>query len=574
MNSSQIRTRWMEWIPKSVSCLFKEPYQLSTFRHDLQAGITVGIIALPLAMAFAIASGVSPERGLFTAIIAGFLISLLGGSRLQIGGPTGAFVVIIYDIIQREGYGGLIAATLVAGILLVIMGLCRLGTLIKYIPYPLVTGFTTGIALLIFVSQIKDFLGLHMQQVPADFILKCGALFTALPTWNGITFSVSAGTLCLIMVIRRFMPNIPWGFASIALATLVCWIFKLPVETIATRYGEMPHGLPLPSLPDLPLTFAEWHRLFPDAITIAFLAGIESLLSAVVADGMSGRRHRSNCELVAQGLANLGSCFFGGIPATGAIARTAANVKLGAKTPVSGMIHAISLLFIMLTLAPIVSQIPMAALSAVLMMVAWNMSEAERFRHLFKAPLGDIALLLTAFALTVLVDLTVALEVGMILAAFLFMKRTSDLTAVVKWNKIIEQELDSEEQEPDLLRKKIPPGVEIYEINGPFFFGVAESLKTILPNLETPPKVFILRMRKVPAIDATGLHALDEFFHSCKRTDTILLLSGVKNKLAESFKQYGIEKKIGKQNIFPHIDAALQRANELYSFHLKLTQNG
>ncbi len=560
------KKRWHEFVPKSFQCLFRETYNLSVFRKDLQAGVTVGIVALPLAMAFAIASGVTPDKGLVTAIIAGFLISLLGGSRVQIGGPTGAFVVIVYEIIQREGYGGLIAATLIAAVLLIIMALCRLGTWIKYIPYPLVTGFTTGIAVIIFSSQIKDFFGLKMQTVPADFIPKWGAFLMAFPTWEPLTFGIAAGTLGLIICIRRFVPYIPWGVAAIVIATVVCWGFSLPVETIASRYGEIPSTLPLPSFPALPATFADWHRLIPDAITIALLAGIESLLSAVVADGMLGGRHKSNCELLAQGIANLGSCVFGGIPATGAIARTATNVKTGARTPVAGMIHAVVLFLIILAFAPIVSLIPMAALSAVLVMVAWNMSELEQFRHLLKAPLGDVAVLLSAFLLTVLVDLTVAVEVGMILAAFLFMKRTSDLGNTVSLSQIIEEkDLELiEEKDPDaIFKKQVPKHVEVYEINGPFFFGIADSLQTVLSNLERPPKVFILRMRKVSAIDATGLHALEDFYDKCQRTETKLILSGIKADLASSLKKFGIDKKVGKENIFPHIDAALKRAREL-----------
>ena len=558
------RKKWVDFVPKSVICLFKEPYNFSIFRKDLQAGVTVGIVALPLAMAFAIASGVSPESGLFTAIVAGFIISLLGGTRAQIGGPTGAFVVIVYDIVMREGYSGLIAATLIAGVILIIMGLCRLGTLIKYIPYPLVTGLTTGIAVFVFSAQVKDFLGLKMQQVPPDFVSKWQALIQAMPTWDPLTCLVAAGTLILIILVRRFIPQIPWGIAAIVFSTLICWGFHLKVDTIATRYGTIPHMLSMPAIPHLPGTLAEWHHLLPDAITIAILAGIESLLSAVIADGMMGTRHKSNCELVAQGIANLGSCFFGGIPATGAFARTATNIKTGARTPVAGMIHAITLFLIILVLAPIVSLIPMAALAAVLVMIAWNMSEAERFRHLLRAPLGDVAVLLATFFLTVLVDLTVAVEIGMVLAAFLFMKRTCELPKSISLSPFMEENGLTEEKDPDAIsRKHVPPGVEVYEINGPFFFGVADSLQNLLQNMERPPKVFILRMRKVPAIDATGLHALDDFYEKCHRTGTQLILSGVKGHLSQAFAKYGIEKKVGKENIFPHIDAALKRAEEI-----------
>jgi sulfate permease, SulP family len=416
--SYQKKKKSHDFIPKSAICLFKEPYSLSTFCRDLQAGVTVGVIALPLAMAFAIASGVSPEKGIFTAIIAGFLISLFGGSRVQIGGPTGAFVVVVYGIIAREGYAGLIAATLLAGALLIVMGLCRMGTLIKYVPHPLITGFTSGIAVIIFSSQVKDFLGLKISQVPADFISKWGILFKALPTADPMTFGVGAGTLATLLLIRRFIPSIPWGVASIAIATGISWAFHFPVETIVSRFGDIPRLLPFPTLPVLPTTFAEWYRLVPDAVTIALLAGIESLLSAVVADGMIGGKHKPNCELIAQGIANLGSCLFGGIPATGAIARTATNIKTGGKTPLAGMTHAAVLFLMILALAPVVGKIPMAALSAVLVMVAWNMSEIAHFRHLLKASLADVTVLLSTFLLTVFVDLTVAVVGGVVIAAF------------------------------------------------------------------------------------------------------------------------------------------------------------
>lgn len=561
--------QWREFIPKSVVC-FRDHYDLSTFRKDLIAGVTVGIVALPLAMAFAIASGVSPERGIFTAIIAGFLVSLLGGSRVQIGGPTGAFVVIIYEIIQRTGYDGLVLATLIAAFLLLLMALFRLGTLIKFIPYPLITGFTTGIALMIFSSQVKDFLGLQMGSVPADFLGKWHAYFQVLGSWNPTTFSVASGTLVVILLIRKYIPSLPWGVIAIVLSTLICWLFHLPVETIATRFGEIPRMLPAPSLPHFSLDLNTIRSLIPDALTIALLAAIESLLSAVVADGMSGGRHKSNCELLAQGVANFFSPLFGGIPATGAIARTATNIKTGGKTPVAGMIHAITLFLIILFFAPIVSQIPLAALSAVLVMIAWNMSEIEHFKHLFKAPLGDIAILLTAFLLTVLVDLTVAVEVGMVLAAFFFMKRMSDRADVVAAATLSEEGIEEfpERKDPDAISKKqVPPGVEVYEINGPFFFGVADSLKDVLHNLERPPKVFILRMRKVHSLDATGMHAIKEFYFKCKKERTQLILSGVQGEIAETLRGYGLEALIGKEYIVPHIDKALTLARE------RITQN-
>ncbi len=556
---------WKEFIPKSVTC-FKDRYDRAAFKSDLFAGVTVGLVSLPLAMAFAIASGVGPERGLYTAIVAGFLISLLGGSRVQIGGPTGAFVVIVYGIVQRQGYEGLVVATLIAAVILIIMGFSRLGVWIKYIPYPLTVGFTSGIALMIFSSQMKDFFGLNMQTVPVDFLAKWQAYIQAFPTWDMLTCGVGLGTLLLIALIRRFFPLIPWGIAAIILPTLICWVFDLPVETIYTRFGEMPRLLPAPSLPSFSLSWPAIQSLIPDAITIALLAGIESLLSAVIADGMTGGRHRSNGELVAQGVANLGSVIFGGIPATGAIARTATNIKTGAKTPMAGMIHAATLFLLILAFAPAVGQIPLAALSAVLIMVAWNMSEVAHVRHLLRAPLGDVAVLFTAFFLTVLVDLTTAVEVGMILAALLFMKRMSDLSHVVTLAPLLQQEEGefSEKSDPDAIsRKQVPQGVEVYEIDGPFFFGVADHLKDILHNMAAPPKVFILRMRKVPVLDASGLHALSELYLKCKRDRTTLILSGVKGQPAKSLKKFGLEMSIGHENIFPHIDLALKRAKEL-----------
>lgn len=553
---------WQEFLPKSFICFFKEKYTFATLKKDLLAGTTVGIVALPLAMAFAIASGVTPERGLFTAIIAGFLISLLGGSRVQIGGPTGAFVVIVYGIVQREGYAGLVISTIIAGFLLLIMGFARIGTWIKYIPYPLITGFTSGIAVIIFSSQIKDFFGLTIAQVPADFIPKWQAIFQASPSWDPWTLGVSGASLGLILLIRRFFPAIPWGIAAIVLGTLVCTLFHIPVMTIVDRYGEIPRTLPFPALPINCMDWKLWHHLMPDAITIALLAAIEALLCAVIADGMTGRRHKSNCELVAQGFANLASVFFGGIPATGAIARTATNVRSGARTPLAGMVHALVLFLIILALAPLVSLVPLPCLSAVLIMIAWNMCEVDRFRHLLRAPLGDVAVMLTAFFLTVLVDITVAVEVGMILAAFLFMKRMSDMSQIVPATTLL-KEAGSDKESESWAKKQIPPDVEIYEINGPLFFGVADTLQTVLDNIEKHPKVFILRMRHVPVVDASGLNALDQFYEKCQRHHITLLLSGVKAHLAKSFAKFGVNKKIGKENILPNIDAALKRASAL-----------
>jgi SulP family sulfate permease len=553
-----------EFIPKSYLYL-RKGYRLSTFRKDLLAGITVGIIALPLAMAFAIASGTTPERGLFTAIIAGFLISALGGSRIQIGGPTGAFVVIIYDIIQRTGYEGLAVSTLIASALLIGFAIFRLGSWIKYVPHSLVIGFTSGIALLIFSSQMKDFFGLNMGVPPADFIEKWRAYFSVAGSIHLPTLILSGGTLAAIILIRKLIPKLPWGITAIVLATLLSYFYEMPVETIHSKFGQIPNQLPFPSLPSLAGLEGKFSELFMDGIAIAFLAGIESLLSAVIGDGMMGSRHKSNCELAAQGIANFASILFGGIPATGAIARTAANVKTGGQTPMAGMIHALTLFIIILFLAPVVSLIPLGALSAVLVMVAWNMSEAGHFIHLLKAPKEDVAILLTAFLLTVLVDITVAIILGMILASFLFMKRMSELSKTVPLKKLFESKEEEfpEKEDPEAIsKKKIPDGVEVYEIEGPFFFGTADILKDLLVNLEKPPEVFILRMRKVPIIDASGMNSIQEFYEKCKRSHTKLFLSGVHGQAAKDLKKFGLFSLIGEENIFPHIDAALKKAAE------------
>lgn len=543
-----------EFIPKTWIAL-REGYSWKFFRGDLIAGVTVGIVSLPLAMAFAIASGVPPVRGLYTAIIAGFLISLLGGSRQQIGGPTGAFVVIIYSIIERNGYDGLAMATLMAGVFLLIAAFLRIGSLIKYIPYPLITGFTTGLALVIFSSQIKDFLGLSIPSLPVHFWPKCVALFSHLGTFHPATCALASATLMVIILLRKYFPAIPWGISAIVLATLVSHALNLPVETIQDRFGQIPRNFPYPALPNLSLLLSNFQHLLPDAMAIAFLAGVESLLSAVVADGLSGRRHKSNCELMAQGIGNIGSIFFGGIPATGAIARTAINVKSGAKTPLAGMIHAITLLLILYYFAPIVSHIPLAALSSVLIMVAWNMSEIGHFKHLFKAPKEDVLILLTTFSLTVLVDLIVAIEVGMVLSAFLFMKRMHTLSRIAPLARAKEGE---DLIEPGILtRAHIPAGVEVYEITGHFFFGLADTLKSILSNLERPPLVFILRMHKIDFIDASGMHALREFYSKCHKEGTTLLLAGVRPSVLSLLTRFGLTSLIGNHRIFSTMDKAL-----------------
>lgn len=556
-------SKFHEFIPKSIQYL--RSYNLSLFKKDLLAGVTVGVIALPLAMAFAIASGVGPERGLFTAIIAGFLISALGGSRIQIGGPTGAFVVIVYDIVQRTGYEGLCLSTFIAAFILILLGVFRFGSWIKYVPHPLITGFTSGIAVIIFSTQIKDFFGLQMGTPPADFSEKWYAYFKAFPTLDPATLSMGAGSLLLILAIRRWFPKLPWGIITIVIATALTMIFQLPIATIETRFGEIPHMLPLPSLPALTVPYSQLKEIFFDAFAIAFLGGIESLLSAVIGDGMIGGRHRSNCELIAQGFANIGSIFFGGIPATGAIARTATNVKTGAQTPVAGMIHAIVLFLILFCFAPIVSQIPLASLAAVLIIVSWNMSEAGHFIRLFKAPIEDRAILLTAFLLTVFVDITFAITLGMVLASFLFMKKMSQISktvSVAKYFREGESDFPEISDPENIAKKEVPSGVEVYEVQGPFFFGAANMLQDLLTQTDTSLKIFILRLRHVPMIDASGMCALKEFYDQCKKKNVTLFLSGVREQVRSDLEKFGLFEVFGARQIFPHIDAALAQAKE------------
>lgn len=556
---------WMEFIPKSFTYINKKNYSWSFFRSDLIAGITVGIVALPLAMAFSIATGLPPGHGIVTGVIAGFLISFLGGSRYQVGGPTGAFVVILYDIIQRNGYEGMVFVTILAGIILLIAAFSRIGSLIKYIPYPLVIGFTTGIAVTIFSTQVKDFLGLKIENMPAEFLAIWKIVFSSIHTIHLITFGVGLGTFFLILIFRRFTPQIPWGISSVIIMAFIAWIFNLPVETIQTRFGEMKLCFNLPNFSNFPLSIKQLNLLIPDAITIALLAGIESLLSALVADGMTGAKHRSNCELMAQGVANISSVLCGGITATGAIARTAMIIKTGAKTPLAGMIHALTLLLIVLFFSPLVSKIPLASLSAVLIMVAWNMSEYRHFKHLFKSEPSDIIVLLATFLITVFINLTAAIEIGMILSVFIFMKRMKDTSGLVSLSSLDKDyQQGVEKYDVDSIDKKvIPHGVEVFEINGPFFFGVADLLKNNLANIESTPKVFILRMRKVPFIDASGMHSLQEFYDSCNRKGTTLFLSGVSANLHKSLKKFGVIDLVKEDHIFSNIDSALKKAADI-----------
>ena len=546
-------------VPKLVTTL--KGYTRAQFTADLTAGVIVGIVALPLAIAFAIASGVTPDRGLYTAIIAGFLISTLGGSRVQIGGPTGAFVVIVYGIVQKFGVDGLIVATIMAGVFLVILGAVKLGSVIKFIPHPVVIGFTSGIAVIIFSSQVKDFLGLRMGSVPADFLEKWAAFAEHVRSVNPYAVAVSALGVAVIVVWPRINRRIPGPFVALLVATAVVQLFHLPVETIGSRFGGISASLPSLTLPHP--TVAQLKLLIGPAFTIALLGAVESLLSAVVADGMIGGRHRSNMELVGQGVANIVTPLFGGIPATGAIARTATNVKNGGRTPIAGMVHALTLLLIVLFFGRWAALIPLAALAAILVVVAYHMSEWRAFRAELTAPRSDVIVLVITFSLTVLVDLTVAIEVGMLMAAFLFMKRMSEVTNVTAITRELEDEGDEYATDPNGVRHRaVPNGVEVYEVNGPFFFGAAETFKDTLGQIARKPKVLIIRMRNVPAIDSTGLHALKDVVHRTRRDGTLVLLSDVHTQPLVALGRSAVLEEVGEENLFGNLDDALDRARE------------
>ncbi|WP_298722587.1 sulfate permease [uncultured Ferrovibrio sp.] len=550
------------FVPKSISAL-QEGYRLSTLRQDALAGLTVAIVALPLAMAIAIASGTTPDKGLYTAIVAGFLISALGGSRHQIGGPTAAFVIVVYGVIEKHGFDGLVIATLMAGAMLIVFGALRLGNLIKFIPYPVVTGFTAGIALTILSTQIKDFFGLDMAKVPADFIAKWSAYAEAAPSFDAASTAIALFTLVVIVLVRRFKPSWPGMLIGVVAATLIVHLANLPVETIEGRFGAIPNHLPTPELPQ-GLSWARMYDLLPSAITIALLAGIESLLSCVIADGMTGRRHRSNIELIGQGVANMASALFAGLPATGALARTATNIKAGAQTPVSGMLHAVFLLLFMWLLAPLAGLVPLAALAGVLVIVAWNMSEIERLRHFVRAPRGDQLVLAVTFLLTVLIDITVALEVGIVLAALVFIRRmveTTDVTPV--GGADLARRAETEAGAKALAALHVPKGVEVFEISGPFFFGITAKLADILDQIEAPPKVFILRMGNVPLIDASGVDALIGFIEKNKLRGTKVLLTRVQPQPLRIMTEMGLTAWIGKDALMPNLSTALEYAKTL-----------
>ena len=554
-----------EKIKPKIITVIKEGYSGRIFFKDLTAGIIVGIVALPLAIAFAIASGVKPEQGLYTAIVAGFLISLLSGSRVQIGGPTGAFIVIIYGIVQKFGYDGLVIATIMAGVLLIIMGFAKLGAVIKYIPYPVTVGFTAGIALIIAVGQIRDLLGLHLEKVPAEFIEKIVAYSEHIGSIAPVAAVIGIATIAIVFLWPRVTQRIPGSLIAILVTTGMVQLMDLPVETIGSRFGSVSGSLPSFRLPQVDWRTAS--SLVSPAITIALLAGIESLLSAVVADGMTGRKHRSNMELIAQGVANIASPLFGGIPATGAIARTATNIKNGGRTPVAGIVHAVVLLLIMLFFGKWAALIPMATLAGILVVVAYNMSELHHFVKLFKSPKMDIAVLLVTFFLTILVDLTVAIQAGVVLAALLFMKRMSDVTQVGYITSMVGFEEEDEEDakaDPNNINKfSVPNGVEVFEVNGPFFFGAAERFKHTLNLIVKKPKVLILRTRTVLAMDATALHALEEVYDMTKRDGSVLVLAGIHAQPMIAMDKAGFLDKVGVENVFENIGDALKRARSI-----------
>lgn len=558
------RKRWFDFSPKLFETL--KNYSARTFAQDAMAGIIVGIVALPLAIAFGIASGVSPEVGIFTAILGGFIVSMLGGSTVQIGGPTGAFIVIVYGIIQRYGIDGLIVATFMAGLLLILMGALKLGTLIKFIPYPIIIGFTAGIAVTIFSTQINDLFGLGLTQLPGDFLGKWGRYIGGFSNLSLLPLLFGIGSVLIIIFTPRISKKIPGSLLAIVLLSVLAFLLKHflhveGLECIGDRY-TIQTTLPKPVLPSLSLETVR--ELFPSAFTIALLGAIESLLSASVADGVTGDRHRSNTELIAQGAANLVVPIFGGIPVTGAIARTMTNINNGGKTPVAGLIHAIVLLLLLLFLGPLMDYIPMAVLAGVLVIVSYNMSGWRSVVGILRGPRADIAVMLVTFALTVLLDLTIAIEIGLLLAMLMFMRRMIESVRI----KVSEDSLplDLEEQKHYKLQQEsidIPKGVEVYEIEGPFFFGIANQFEETVAVVGRTSRVRIVRMRFVSFMDSTGLHNLTNLVRICKMNRVHLILSGVNKKVLHTLLAAGLLQELGQENVLPNIHLALQRAQEV-----------
>ena len=544
-----------EFTPKLFS-LIKQGVSKETFTKDILSGIIVGIVALPLAIAFAIASGVSPEKGIITAIIAGIIISTFGGSRVQIGGPTGAFIVIVYGVIQVYGIDGLIIATFMAGFIMIGMGLLRLGNLLKFIPYSLIVGFTSGIALIILSSQINDFFGLHIDKVPADFIDKWVVYFENFNQLNWYAISIAFATVIITIYFQKIAKKIPGSIVAILLATIAVQVFDIPVDTIESNFGEIPNHLSLPHIPNV--NFDTIQALIQPAFAIAILGSIESLLSAVVSDSMIGGKHRSNMELIAMGGANIVSALFGGIPATGAIARTATNVKNGGRTPIAGIVHALVLLAIMLLFAPYAKLIPLSCLAGILVVIAYHMSEWRQFKSILKGNKMDIIILLTTFILTVVFDLVIAIEIGIVLASFMFMKRMSESVHI----KNLTSETREEENLFDEELIDIPKGVILYEINGPLFFGAARQFQETVTNTDLKPKVIILRMRYVPLIDATGYQSIKEIVKTFKARGIKVIISGVNNNLRKDFQKNDMFSILEKEYVVKNINEAIEKAKK------------
>src|SRR5690554_1644536 len=549
-----------EFVPKLLS-IIRLGISKKQLYNDIIAGVIVGIVALPLAIAFAIASGVSPEKGLVTAIVAGLVVSVMGGSRVQIGGPTGAFIVIVYAVVQEHGVGGLTIATFMAGFIILAMGFAKLGNYLKFIPYPLIVGFTSGIAIIIFSSQIKDFFGLQMGEVPADFVEKWKTYFLNFQRINWTALAIAAGTVFISLNFNKITSKIPGSIVAILLSTIAVYFFELPVETIETKFGEIPNQISLPTFPNI--DFATIQQLIQPAIAIALLGSIESLLSAVVADGMIGSRHRSNMELVAQGTANIFSGLFGGIPATGAIARTATNIKNGGRTPISGIVHAIVLLLIMLLFAPVAKLIPLSCLAGILVVVAWHMGEWHHFIALMKSNRMDVIVLLTTFFLTVFFDLIIAIQIGMVLASFIFMKRMSEATSIRDATELLHGDDGEDETLFEDELASIPEGVALYEINGPLFFGASQKFQEVIGDLHQRPKILILRMRNVPFIDATGVNRLKEVYKNLQSRGTTIIISRANNNIKRELLKMRVYKDLGKYNICNNIEEAIQQGKKI-----------
>ncbi len=541
------------FLPKLLTTL--RGYTKSQFMNDIMAGVIVGVVALPLAIAFAIASGVSPDKGLITAVIAGFIISALGGSRVQIGGPTGAFVVIVYAILNQYGLDGLIISTLLAGVILVTFGLLRLGVIIRYIPYPLTVGFTAGIALIIFTSQLKELFGLQTGDLPSEFIPKIGVLIASASTVSIPALLIGLLSIAVIIIWQKFKTKIPGSLVALAVATLVAQLFHLEVETIGSRFGDIPSSLPAPSLPHV--DWSNFTKYLSPAFTIAILGAIESLLSAVVADGMISGRHRSNTELIAQGVGNIGSALFGGIPATGAIARTATNIKNGGRTPVAGIVHAITLLVIMFFLGNLAKQIPLSCLAGILVVIAYNMSEWRSFKAILKGPRYDVLVLLSTFIITVVVDLTVAIQIGMVLAAILFMKRMVDASSL--------ESMKPTDDGDDQPTEQWPKTVQVFEFSGPLFFGVAHKFNDLQAEISGHEKTVILRMRQVNMIDATGLYHLKTLIKNLTHHKITVILSGTHPKVYPILEKEGIIDLLAEDAVIDNFEEALKIASEKHS---------